>query len=843
MKDTKTRLESYQPLWSNWYLDESQSFSSGSFGDVYKFKQKDYGIYSAVKVITMLLEKEPGVNLDMKMKSLNEKRVRAENEIRAMYQLESCPYTVHCRNHDIKDIFDDRGRVIGFDVLIQMNYYVCLEKKLFRENLVFSEIEVIKLGTQIGEGLRASHALGIIHRDIKPANIFIGENNDYLLGDYGISKQSRSGYCSTIAGTPEYMAPEVYKASSEKKYEKTADICSLGLVMYTLLNNNYPPFTNEKSSQNEIETEIDNRLNGKELVPLDNVSDRLNAILLKSCRSDPHERYQTIEDFLADLATINNSASKPSGAPVIVPAANTAPKPISDSSMYRTVIADSTDACNNSAASNQKVNTFGSAPKKKSKRPNVIAAVLAVVLLVGVGFFAVPKLFGGVENIGTGETSGDISFETSGVSSDNVNYSKHDEEQIANIISEAEALASQEDYEGALVKVQNGLVTYPKSAYLQNKADEYAEELNGQIRTNALATADVYATNGDYLSAFQTIKTAMDTIGEDTELTDKAQVYEDAYVSNVVPQIDAYILEGNFDAADRLVSETLKSFPNNTSIMEQQGRIENSKPQNLLTVCQPYQTTSYNAPTTFKMAGTVYTNGFTLASHGGTALFNLNRQYSKLEFDLGYTDSNDRADCNVNIYLDGQLTKNIVMSYEDLPQHIVVSLNGVSQLKIENVNYGNMAKYGFANAVIYKNAIEELSYETSETSTSENQYILSVCPPYQTTSYNAPATFKMAGTVYSNGFTLDCHGGTALFNLNGQYSKLEFDLGYTDSNDRSDCNVNIYLDGQLAKNIVMSYEDLPQHIVVSLNGASQLKIENVNYGNMAVYGFANAVLS
>ena len=45
------------------------------------------------------------------------------------------------------------------------------------------------------------------------------------------------------------------------------------------------------------------------------------------------------------------------------------------------------------AASNQKsapaVNTFGSAPKKKSKMPAVIAAVLAVVLLVGAGIFAV----------------------------------------------------------------------------------------------------------------------------------------------------------------------------------------------------------------------------------------------------------------------------------------------------------------------------------------------------------------------------------------------------------------------------------------------------------------------
>ena len=345
MKDTKTRLESYQPLWSNWYLDES--INSGSSGQVYKFKQKDYEIYSAVKVITMLLEKEPGINLDTRLKSLSAKRVRAENEIRAMYHLESCPYTVHCRNHDIKDILDDRGRVVGFDVLIQMNFYTCLQKKILDGNLPLSENEIIKIGTQVGEGVRAAHALDIIHRDIKPENIFINENNDYILGDFGISKQVRSGYYSTIAGTYAYMAPEVYKASSEKKYEKTADIYSLGIVMYILLNNNYSPFTNEKSSQNEIDEMENKRLNGEiELPPLEHISDRLNRILLKCCRSKPAERYQSIEEFLADLAAVNNQSQKPANARIVMPAAAISPKPIADSDMYRTVVADKTEQTN-----------------------------------------------------------------------------------------------------------------------------------------------------------------------------------------------------------------------------------------------------------------------------------------------------------------------------------------------------------------------------------------------------------------------------------------------------------------------------------------------------------------
>lgn len=125
----------------------------------------------------------------------------------------------------------------------------------------------------------------------------------------------------------------------------------------------------------------------------------------------------------------------------------------------------------------------------------------------------------------------------------------------------------------------------------------------------------------------------------------------------------------------------------------------------------------------------------------------------------------------------------------------------------------------------------------------ENQYLLDVCQPFQTKGYSTPATFKMAGETYSHGFVLECHGGSALFNLNGLYDTLEFDLAYTDSNSKASCNVNIYLDDQLVRNIEMGYEDLPQHFAISLNGALKMKIENVNYGNGAKYGFANVEIN
>ncbi len=121
----------------------------------------------------------------------------------------------------------------------------------------------------------------------------------------------------------------------------------------------------------------------------------------------------------------------------------------------------------------------------------------------------------------------------------------------------------------------------------------------------------------------------------------------------------------------------------------------------------------------------------------------------------------------------------------------------------------------------------------------EKQYLLSVCPPYQTDDYDTPTTMLMAGKKYANGFITY---GYALFNLNGQYSTLSFDVGHIDNTAMKDSTLNIYLDGSLAFSIDLSCEMLPQHYEIPLHNALQMKIEmggiwgtRFGLGNIEVY--------
>jgi len=80
----------------------------------------------------------------------------------------------------------------------------------------------------------------ILHRDIKPGNIFLDNNFNVKLGDFGLSKMlnQESQFATSHVGTPFYMSPEQI---NDCKYNEKSDIWSLGCVLYELAAL-HPPF-------------------------------------------------------------------------------------------------------------------------------------------------------------------------------------------------------------------------------------------------------------------------------------------------------------------------------------------------------------------------------------------------------------------------------------------------------------------------------------------------------------------------------------------------------------------------------------------------------------------------
>ncbi|HYO54720.1 serine/threonine-protein kinase PknK [Archangium sp.] len=119
-----------------------------------------------------------------------------------------------------------------------------LAHRLLRKPLTVSE--TLSLLRCVAEALTTSHRQNIVHRDIKPSNLFLrgGRPEDVVLLDFGLARHAVPSLLGVtgshiVLGTPGYMAPE--QASSEPEILPTADIFSLGCVLYECLTGK-PPF-------------------------------------------------------------------------------------------------------------------------------------------------------------------------------------------------------------------------------------------------------------------------------------------------------------------------------------------------------------------------------------------------------------------------------------------------------------------------------------------------------------------------------------------------------------------------------------------------------------------------
>ncbi|OQE20331.1 hypothetical protein PENSTE_c013G00862 [Penicillium steckii] len=113
-----------------------------------------------------------------------------------------------------------------------------------REKL--TEDETRHVFRQLFEGLNYLHVRGIVHRDIKPENILvIDENLTVKLGDFGLAKLiGEESFTTTLCGTPSYVAPEILQENRRRRYARSVDIWSLGVVLYICLCG-FPPFSDE----------------------------------------------------------------------------------------------------------------------------------------------------------------------------------------------------------------------------------------------------------------------------------------------------------------------------------------------------------------------------------------------------------------------------------------------------------------------------------------------------------------------------------------------------------------------------------------------------------------------
>jgi eukaryotic-like serine/threonine-protein kinase len=162
---------------------------------------------------------------------------------------------------------------------------------------------------KVCEAVAYAHRNLVVHRDIKPGNILVNENGEPKLLDFGISKLLGAGSADAAgvtqlgALTPLYASPEQVRG---EPVTTASDVYSLGVVLFKVLTEELPYRAAEKTNGDLLReiTESAPRLPSAAAqapVTTSQLKGDLDNIILKSLSKEPARRYQTVEEFSADL--------------------------------------------------------------------------------------------------------------------------------------------------------------------------------------------------------------------------------------------------------------------------------------------------------------------------------------------------------------------------------------------------------------------------------------------------------------------------------------------------------------------------------------------------------------
>lgn len=261
----------------------------GGMGIVYKAHDLKLERFVALKFLPPVLS----FNAEFKNQIVQEAKIAA-----------TIDHSNICNIHEVGETDDGQ-------IYIAMAFYEgeTLKAKIEKNKLDLKDVESIIL--QIAKGLDVAHEKGIVHRDIKPANIFITNNNDVKILDFGVAKidgDFSDMDAEKVKGTIAYMSPEQINGQD---VDQRSDIWSFGVLLYELLTTKKP--FNSKYQESALYSILHDEPDLSEISVGPELS-YVKKLVQKCLKKNKEERFQSFSEMFSFIISTqpNFEIKKPS---------------------------------------------------------------------------------------------------------------------------------------------------------------------------------------------------------------------------------------------------------------------------------------------------------------------------------------------------------------------------------------------------------------------------------------------------------------------------------------------------------------------------------------------------
>jgi predicted Ser/Thr protein kinase len=161
--------------------------------------------------------------------------------------------------------------------------------------------QAVRLGRDLAAALAAAHRRGILHRDVKPQNVLLDPDGRFRLTDFGSAKldgQLGVTATGTVAGTPDYVAPEV---AAGRRGDARADLYALGLTLYYALAGELPDRSRPAVGGSGC----------RPAAVVAGVPDWLDDVVARATAPAPEDRFPTVAALDEALAGQGTNAAEP----------------------------------------------------------------------------------------------------------------------------------------------------------------------------------------------------------------------------------------------------------------------------------------------------------------------------------------------------------------------------------------------------------------------------------------------------------------------------------------------------------------------------------------------------